>query len=619
MRPNLNSVANLHYHFPLLRFSPIFSRAGFFYNPVVGSQTALRSAAKSSLSTGAATTSRLLLRRCTCTTMATDPPAVPVRDEIELTEVERKIFDRLLGTLRKFNLTTELRVAGGWVRDKLLGKECYDIDIAIDNMSGSQFVDSVKDYLETVNEVAQGDCVIARNPDQSKHLETARMRLFDQWIDFVNLRCEDYNENSRIPTMKFGTAEEDAYRRDLTINSLFYNINNSSVEDLTGRGIADLKSGKIVTPLPPKETFLDDPLRVLRAIRFGARFEFEMDEDLKEAARCEEVKNALAAKISKERVGTEIELMISGNQPVKAMSYIADLTLYPVVFCFPPNYQPEVSEGCQTQSIAYLEAAWSLIHSIGYASFTDQQRRLALYASLFLPFRNITYKDAKGKRMPVVNYIFRDSLKQKASDPDLVMKVHQSIDKLTTLIPSLISKAETMPPEVNQEMEFADVATNSKLQISTGTVHFYTNHAANLNTNSFSSTPYSLLIAGFVLREVKDLWRIALLISTMLHPSDLASSSKEDNGKPELDKRKDLFKAAEAAILELGLDNVWDMKPLINGKEIMSVLQLKSGGPLVKEWQQKILSWQLAHPTGTAHECLEWMKETHYSKRPETE
>ncbi|KAJ0086673.1 hypothetical protein Patl1_07788 [Pistacia atlantica] len=68
---------------------------------------------------------------------------------------------------------------------------------------------------------------------------------------------------------KFGTAEEDAYRRDLTINSLFYNINTSSVEDLTGRGIEDLKSGKIVTPLPPKATFLDDPLRVLRAIRFG--------------------------------------------------------------------------------------------------------------------------------------------------------------------------------------------------------------------------------------------------------------------------------------------------------------------------------------------------------------
>ncbi|CAI0429318.1 unnamed protein product [Linum tenue] len=595
MRPNLNSLVNLHSPLRLLLFSPKFSSASFFCNPAVASPIALRSATKSSVRTRAATTSRLLLRRCTCTAMSTAPPppeaVVPVRDKIELTDVERKIFDRLLATLRHFNFSMELRVAGGWVRDKLLGKDCYDIDIAIDNMSGSDFVDKVKEYLESVNEVAQGVGVIARNPDQSKHLETARMRLFDQWIDFVNLRSEDYSENSRIPTMKFGTAEEDAYRRDLTINSLFYNINKSSVEDLTGRGIADLKSGRIVTPLPPKETFLDDPLRVLRAIRFGARFEFKIDEDLKEAARCEEVKNALAAKISKERVGTEIELMISGNQPVKAMSYITDLTLYPIVFCLPPNRQPEVADGCQTQSMVYLDAAWSLIHSIGYTSFTDQQRRHALYSALFLPYRNITYKDAKGKRMPVVNYIFRDSLKQKASDPDLVIKVHQSIDKFTTLIPSFTSKEETMPPEVDQEMEFADVPTTSKLRIST----------------------------GFLLREVKDLWRIALLLSTMLHPSDLASSSMEDNGKPELDKMKDLFKVVEAAILELGLDNVWDMKPLINGKEIMSVLQLKSGGPLVKEWQQKILSWQLAHPTGTADECLEWMKETHCSKRAKIE
>uniref|UniRef100_A0A2P2KV25 tRNA-nucleotidyltransferase family protein n=1 Tax=Rhizophora mucronata TaxID=61149 RepID=A0A2P2KV25_RHIMU len=188
--------------------------------------------------------------------------------------------------------------------------------------------------------------LLCSNPDQSKHLETARMRLFDLWIDFVNLRCEDYSENSRIPTMKFGTAEEDAYRRDLTINSLFYNINTSSVEDLTGRGIADLKTGKIVTPLPPKATFLDDPLRVLRAIRFGARFGFTLDEELKEAAACDDVKNALAAKVSKERVGTEIDLMVSGNQPVKAITYISDLTLFWTVFSLPSKVELAASEGC---------------------------------------------------------------------------------------------------------------------------------------------------------------------------------------------------------------------------------------------------------------------------------
>ncbi|MBA0566282.1 hypothetical protein Golob_011113 [Gossypium lobatum] len=62
--------------------------------------------------------------------------------------------------------------------------------------------------------------------------------------------------------------------------------------------------------------------------------------------------------------------------------------------------------------------------------------------------------------------------------------------------------------------------------------------------------------------------------------------------------------------MNAGLEKVWDLKPLVNGKDIMNVLQLKVGGPL----QQKALSWQLAHPSGTAEECLDWMKETH-SKR----
>ncbi|CAN1824830.1 hypothetical protein LINPERHAP1_LOCUS30923 [Linum perenne] len=169
----------------------------------------------------------------------------------------------------------------------------------------------------------------------------------------------------------------------------------------------------------------------------AARFEFALDEDLIEAARCEEMKNALAAKGSKERTGSEIDLMIRGNEPVKAMSYISDLTLYFVVFCLPPNVQPDVSVGCQRQSIAYLDAVWSMINSIGYDSFTDQQRLLGLYAVLFLPFRKITKKETK---MPAVNYILRNSLKQKAEDRKLVMKIHQSLDKFAAFFPSLTSK-----------------------------------------------------------------------------------------------------------------------------------------------------------------------------------
>ncbi|KAK9023715.1 hypothetical protein V6N11_003918 [Hibiscus sabdariffa] len=459
---------------------------------------------------------------------------VEVKERIELTETEKKIFDRLLNTLRHFNLQTQLRVAGGWVRDKLLGKECYDIDIALDNMLGSEFVDKVQEYLSSTGEVAQGLAVIPSNPEQSKHLETARMRLFDLWIDFVNLRCEDYSENSRIPTMKFGTAEEDAYRRDLTINSLFYNINTNLVEDFTKRGLEDLKFGRIVTPLPPKATFLDDPLRVLRAIRFGARFDFTLDEELKKAAACDDVKTALAAKISRERIGTEIDLMISGNQPVKAIDYICDLTLFWVVFSLPPKVEPAVSDECYRLSAAYLDASWQLIQLIGCSNFNDEQRRLCLYSAVFLPLCCATYKDRKDKM-----YIFRDSLKRKASDADTVINVHKSLEKFLSLIPYILSNEDDVQiTEVDWGKEFVDVPVTSKLRV----------------------------LTGFLLREIKDFWRVALLVSTLLYPTNIDCSKDIMDKNFQLDKRKGIFVSVENAIVKLGLEKVWDLKPLVNGK-----------------------------------------------------
>jgi tRNA nucleotidyltransferase/poly(A) polymerase len=78
------------------------------------------------------------------------------------------------------------------------------------------------------------------NPDKSKHLETACVKIMDVWVDVVNLRGETYTEGSRIPQMTMGTPEEDALRRDLTINALFYNLRDSTVEDFTGKGLSDL-------------------------------------------------------------------------------------------------------------------------------------------------------------------------------------------------------------------------------------------------------------------------------------------------------------------------------------------------------------------------------------------
>ncbi|KAH0716234.1 hypothetical protein KY284_009139 [Solanum tuberosum] len=521
---------------------------------------------------------------------AFQPLSVQVKDHIDLTPKEEQIFNRLLQVVEYYNMGTQLRVAGGWVRDKLLGKECYDIDIALDNMYGREFCEKVNEYLSASGEETQGVGVIQCNPDQSKHLETARMRLFDVWIDFVNLRAEDYSENSRIPTMKFGTAKQDADRRDLTINSLFYNINTRSVEDLTERGIADLKSGKIVTPLPPKQTFLDDPLRVLRAIRFGARFGFILDEELKKAAADEDVRVAIADKISRERIGHEIDLMMSGDQPVKAMTYIADLKLFSAVFSLPSDFEPSIPDGCDRLCVTCLGSAWELLSLIGRSSFSDDQRRLCLYAALFLPFRETIYRDNKAKKIPVVKYIFRNSLKLKASDAETVISLHTVTKKFVTLIPLLVSKEDIQVLEVDWKRDTIEVPIASKLRI----------------------------LTGLLLREIKEFWRVTLLLSMQLHPVDIVSSTSFSNENFELDKSSGLFKTVENAVRTLGLEKVWEMKPLVNGKEIMNILQIKSGGPVVREWQQKLLEWQLAHPSGSAEECLDWMKQAQ-SKRARTE
>ncbi len=197
----------------------------------------------------------LAVKRRVKTTM---PPIAS--QPIVLTETEKRLFTTLLNASQASNLKTTLRAAGGWVRDKLLGRDSPDIDVALDDMYGKDFAEHVNEYLQSQGDQVHTVAVIQSNPDQSKHLETARMKVHDMWIDLVNLRSESYAAGSRIPTIEFGSPEQDALRRDFTINSMFYNLNSGEIEDFTSRGLDDLRAGLIRTPLPAMETFLDGVL-----------------------------------------------------------------------------------------------------------------------------------------------------------------------------------------------------------------------------------------------------------------------------------------------------------------------------------------------------------------------
>ncbi len=248
---------------------------------------------------------------------------MPISTKIQLDPRERRLRNLLVDVARSIDgpQPVVLRWAGGWVRDKLLGSASHDIDVAINAMTGGQFTAHLREHCQkpdviAAHGLADGDIgsphTVARQPDKSKHLETAILRLFGLDLDFVNLRKETYADDSRNPQMEFGTPEEDALRRDATINALFYNLNTEEVEDFTG-GLADMEKRIIRTPLEPLQTFKDDPLRVLRLVRFSSRLDFSIHEGTRRFMADEGVLEALKIKISRERVGQELEKMLQGR------------------------------------------------------------------------------------------------------------------------------------------------------------------------------------------------------------------------------------------------------------------------------------------------------------------
>ncbi|KAJ2905475.1 hypothetical protein MKZ38_005351 [Zalerion maritima] len=257
-----------------------------------------------------------------------------------------------------------LRWAGGWVRDKLLGAESDDIDTAINSMTGEQFTMALVEFCARP-EVAEKHGItsedighlatIKKNPEKSKNLETATVRLLGLECDFVNLRKETYARDSRNPEVEFGTAEEDAERRDATVNALFFNIHNCEVEDFTG-GLADLKAKLIRTPLEPFQTFMDDPLRVLRLVRFASRLKFSIDPKAEAVMGDSRVLDALRLKISRERVGVELGKMLKGKHPLKSLELIDRLGLYHTIFTDPTQLEMEKPD----------TSRWSVVYKCVY-------------------------------------------------------------------------------------------------------------------------------------------------------------------------------------------------------------------------------------------------------------
>jgi len=206
-----------------------------------------------------------------------------------------------------------LWLVGGAVRDELLIRPpAGDFDIVLEG-----------DALEVAQHLVDAG-VSEGSPNTYPRFGTVALGINGATIEFASARKESYDSTSRKPNVEPATLLEDARRRDFTVNALMRNLHSGELLDLLGCGLTDLENGILRTPLNPEQTFHDDPLRMLRAVRFRWRFRWEYAPGLADAIKSEAHRLDI---ISRERIKDEWTKMLLESTASSAMRDLLDLGL----------------------------------------------------------------------------------------------------------------------------------------------------------------------------------------------------------------------------------------------------------------------------------------------------
>jgi poly(A) polymerase len=227
--------------------------------------------------------------------------------------------DELLSLLKQAAAAENVRawVVGGYVRDKLLGRPHPNPDVVVEDGGGERLA-------ERFAQIAG-----ARPPVIFERFGTAQVVVPGHIVEFVSARAESYPPDSRKPVVRPASLEDDLKRRDFTINTLLMDL-DGNIQDPLGHGRADLDARLIRTPAPPEQTFNDDPLRMLRAVRFASELGFELATDI--APAMQTMKGRLAYPVvSAERVADELRKMLVSERPQRAIELLDEGGLLDVI------------------------------------------------------------------------------------------------------------------------------------------------------------------------------------------------------------------------------------------------------------------------------------------------
>ncbi len=222
--------------------------------------------------------------------------------------LQHPIFTIISSSAKELNIETY--VVGGFVRDLLLNRPSKDIDIVCVG-SGIELAKNISKSI--------GNCKVT----VYKNFGTAMLQYQDWEVEFVGARKESYRSNSRKPIVEEGSLEDDQNRRDFTINAMAISLNEATFGDLIDpfNGQEDLKNKIIRTPLSPAQTYSDDPLRMMRAIRFSSQLNFTIEANSFEAISKEKERIKI---ISQERISEELNKIISSPVPSVGFNLLFD-------------------------------------------------------------------------------------------------------------------------------------------------------------------------------------------------------------------------------------------------------------------------------------------------------
>lgn len=232
-----------------------------------------------------------------------------------LQKIRIPLFEKLSGVADDHGI--KLWLIGGFVRDIFLDRNSKDVDIVV-------LGDGVKAAKMLARQLK------ADNLSVFKNFGTAQMRVGEYEIEIVGARKESYQTDSRKPDVEPGSIEDDLNRRDFTINALAVSLNRESFGEFTDPfdGLSDLKQKIIRTPLDPDKTFSDDPLRMLRAIRFASQLDFQIDPDCFAGIK----KNAYRINIiSAERIADELNKIIASEHPGEGFKLLRQCGLLKII------------------------------------------------------------------------------------------------------------------------------------------------------------------------------------------------------------------------------------------------------------------------------------------------